>query len=63
MSITTFNDKMNMLYNQYIKQPMQAIEVKVNKIIAKNPNLLNSSNRFINHPFPIHKKNFSYNNQ
>ena len=37
-------------YVFYIKQPLQAIEMKLNMIIAKNPILINSANRFHYHP-------------
>ena len=40
---------MNMTYEIYIKQPMQAVELRLNIIIAKNPHLINSLNRCINH--------------
>ena len=50
MNITTINDERNMTYEHYIKQPMQAIESKLNMIFAKNPHLLISLNRFINQP-------------
>ena len=41
---------MNMTYEYYISQPMQAVEMKLNMIVAKNPQLTNSLNRFHNHP-------------
>ena len=34
----------------YSNQPMQAVEMKLNIIVAKNPNLINSLIRFYNHP-------------
>ena len=34
-----------MSYNQYIKQPMQKLEIKLNMIIAKKPHLINSLDR------------------
>ena len=49
MNIITINNKMNMTYEHYITLPMQAVELKLNMIIAKNPNLINSLNRFYNH--------------
>ena len=39
-----------MTYNIYIKQPTQAIEIKLNMIVAKNLHLTNSIDRYINHP-------------
>ena len=50
MNITTISDKINMTHEQNIKQPIQAIELKLNIIIAKNPHLINLLNRFSNHP-------------
>ena len=40
----------NMTYEFYINQPMQALELKVNMIIAKNSQLVNSLDRNKNHP-------------
>ena len=39
-----------MTYDNYNKHPMQAIELKLNMIFAKNPHLINSHNRSHNHP-------------
>ena len=39
---------MNMTYEFYILQPMQAIELKVNMIFAINPHLLKSLDRTAN---------------
>ena len=50
MNITTINDKRNMTNEHYIKQTMQAVEIKLNGIIAKTPHPTNSPNRYINHP-------------
>ena len=50
MTIKTLSDIKNMTLNYYITQPMQAVEMKVNIIIAKKPNLKNSLNRFHDHP-------------
>ena len=52
MNISTINDEKNMTYEHYIKlkQPMQAIKLKINMIIAINPHLINSFNRYKNHP-------------
>ena len=38
-----------MTYEYYIKQPMQMIEVNLNLIFKKNPQLVNALNRSINH--------------
>ena len=56
MIITNNNDKMNMTYKQFTKQPMQAVESRLHVNIAKNPHLLTSSSRYINHHLI---KNFS----
>ena len=45
MNISTVNAKMYMTYNNYIKQPLPAIELKFNRISARNPNLINRPNR------------------
>ena len=50
MNILTVNDKKYKTYDNYIKHPMQAIELKLNMINAKNPHLLNSLNRYHIHP-------------
>ena len=42
-----------MAYEHYIKQPMQPIELKLNMIFAKNPNLKNSLITYNNHPLFI----------
>ena len=58
MNITTINDKMFMTYNYYITRPISAVEMKLNKILAENPNLIKSFNR--SHIHPLFQK-FSYN--
>ena len=50
MNISTINDKMYMTYDYYIQHPMPAIEMKLNIILAKNPNPINSLNRSHIHP-------------
>ena len=50
MNITTINDKMFMAYDYYITRPMPAVELKLNKIISKNPHLIKSLNRSQIHP-------------
>ena len=39
-----------MKYEYCINQPMQAIELKLNLIIAKTPQLINALDRNKNHP-------------
>jgi len=62
MNIITINNKMNMTYEQYITLPMQAVEIKLNMIIAKNPNLINSLNRFRNRPLIRKYSHIPFNN-
>ena len=50
MSISTFNDTQYMTYEYYLQQPMPSIQTRINIILAKNPHLINSLNRFHNHP-------------
>ena len=50
MNIKTLSDKRNMTYENYINQPMQAVELRLIMIIAGNPQLINSLDRLINHP-------------
>ena len=50
LNIITIADKMDMTYDFYIKHNMCAFELKLNLIPAKNPHLINSLNRFHNHP-------------
>ena len=50
MKITTINEKMNVTYQHHVKQPMQAVEIRLKVNIVKNPHLINSLNRYINHP-------------
>ena len=40
----------NMSYKYYINQPMSMLERRINFIIAKNPQLINSFDRNKNHP-------------
>ena len=50
MNILTIDSKMYMTYDIYIKHPIQAIELKLNMIFAKNPHLIKSLNRYHIHP-------------
>ena len=50
MNITTIIEKMNMTYKRYNKQPMQSIELNLHMNIAKAPQLINSLDRYNNHP-------------
>ena len=40
---------MHMTFDNYIKHPMHAIELKLNTIIARNPHLINSLNSSLIH--------------
>ena len=48
--IKTITCKRNMSYKHYINQPMPMLERRINMIIAKNPQLINSLDRNKNHP-------------
>ena len=54
---------MNMTYEQYIKQPMQSVEIRLNIIITKNPNLISSLNRYNNHPVGRKYSHIPFKNQ
>ena len=49
MNISTNNDKRYVTYDYYIQHSMPAVELKLNKTLAKNPHLINSLNRSHNH--------------
>ena len=53
MNISSLSAKIYMTYNNYIKHPMPAIELKLNMIIARNLHLINSLNRSHIHPLII----------
>ena len=48
--IITIANKMDMSYEFYIKHKMHAVAGKLIMIVAKNPHLMKSLNRYINHP-------------
>ena len=50
MIINTTSCMCNMTYNHYINQLMPSVERRINMVIAKNPRLINSSDRNKNHP-------------
>ena len=50
MTTNINSDRCSMTYENYINQPMDMCERKINMIIAKNPQLINSLDRKINHP-------------
>ena len=39
-----------MAYEYYIKQPTQMVELKLYMLIDKNPRLINTLERSVNHP-------------
>ena len=50
MIVETISNMSYMKYRYYLKQPMQMIERRFNRIIAKNSQLINSLNRGSDHP-------------
>ena len=50
MIINTVSCMCNMSYKYYINQPMSMLERRINFIIARNPQLINSLYRNKNHP-------------
>ena len=50
MIIKTITCRCNMSYKHYIINPMSMLERRINMIIARNPQLLNASDRTKNHP-------------
>ena len=50
MTISSISDRVNMTYKFYMNQPMSMCERIINMNIAKNPQLINLSDRNKNHP-------------
>ena len=50
LTINTISCMCNIIYEVYINQPMQAIELRLNMIIAKNPHLIKALDRNKNYP-------------
>ena len=50
MTINIFIDRCNITYEDYINHPMPMVERRINFIIAKNPQLINTFDRNKNHP-------------
>ena len=50
MNINTISCKCNMSFKHFKNQPMPAVERRINMIIAKSPQLINSLDRNKNHP-------------
>ena len=61
-SIDSINDRCNMTYEYYINQPMPALELRLNMIIAKNPESINSLDRTKNHPLIRKYSHIPFNN-
>ena len=53
---------MNMTYENYFKKPMPMVEKRISFINAKNPSLINSTNRFVNHPLTRKCSHIPFNN-
>ena len=49
MTIKIFSDRCNMTYKHFTSQPMSALELGINMVIAKTPQLIISFNRNKNH--------------
>ena len=62
MIIKTTSDIRNMTYEYYIKQPKHMVEFKLKMIIAKNPHLINTLDRRINHPLIRKNSHIPFNN-
>ena len=58
MNIITIADKLDMLYDFYIKHNKCALEGKLNALIKKNKSLINKFNRNWRHP--LNRKFESY---
>ena len=50
MKIKTISNMSYMNYKYYLNQSMQMIERRLNMVIAKNPQLIDSLNRGSDHP-------------
>ena len=50
MNIKTVIHRKYMNYENYIKLPMQMVQLNLNMVIFKTPNLINSLDRNIIHP-------------
>ena len=50
MKINTISCRCNMTYKNYMNSPMSMLERQINKVIGKNPQLINCLNRNKIHP-------------
>ena len=62
VTFRTISDRCNMTYEHYMNQPMQAIELEINMIFAKDPQLINSLDRTKNHPLIRKYSQIPFNN-
>ena len=62
MVFQTISDRRNMTYKYYLNQPISMCEIKINMIIAKNPQLINSLDRNKNHPLIRKYSHIPFNN-
>ena len=62
MIINTISCMCNMSYKHYINQPMSMLERRINFIIARNPQLINSLDRNKNHPLINKYSHIPFNN-
>ena len=62
MIIKSLSDKCNMKYEHYMNQPKSMCERKINMIIAKNLQLINSLDRNKNHPLIRKYSHIPFNN-
>ena len=51
-----------MTYDSYIEHPMQAIELRLNILTARNPELINYLDRKKNHPLIRKSSHIPFNN-
>ena len=62
MSIKSLKDRRNMTYKHYMNQPMQSVEIRINMVIAINPQLIILFNRNKNHPLIRKFSHIPFNN-
>ena len=62
MTINIISDRCNMTYECYMNQPMQSIELRLNMVIARNPELINLLDRNEKHPLVRNNSHIKFNN-
>ena len=60
--IDTLNDRFNTTYEHYINRSMDMCERKINMVIARNPQLINSLHRNKSHPLIRKNSHIPYKN-